>query len=87
MPTYDEITRTKAKAERADQSDDEDETNQAGPSHPWGVLDEDEFDQKAEEFETKYNFRYEEPCVLCHPLLHPLEFPLSTNRGLCLVAY
>jgi protein KRI1 len=33
------------------------------PTHPWGALDEDEFDEQAEEFETAYNFRFEEPCV------------------------
>lgn len=40
----------------------EEESQEAGPSHPWGALDdEDEFDEKAEEFETAYNFRFEEP--------------------------
>jgi protein KRI1 len=30
--------------------------------HPWGTLDEeDDFDDKAEEFENTYNFRFEEP--------------------------
>ena len=29
---------------------------------PWGTLDdEDDFDDKAEEFENTYNFRFEEP--------------------------
>lgn len=35
---------------------------EAGPSHPWGNIDEeDEFDNMAERFEAEYNFRYEEP--------------------------
>lgn len=42
-------------------TDVEPEESQAGPSHPWGVLDEDEFDDKADDFEAAYNFRFEEP--------------------------
>lgn len=31
-------------------------------SHPWGELEDDEaFEEIAEEFETAYNFRFEEP--------------------------
>ncbi|MGG6495165.1 UNVERIFIED_CONTAM: hypothetical protein NY603_19785, partial [Bacteroidetes bacterium 56_B9] len=73
VPTYDEITATKTKTRVKAESDDEDDENQAGPSHPWGVLEEDEFDEKAEEFETQYNFRYEEPYVpvLCTSLPLP----------------
>lgn len=48
-----------AKADEEEEGDEEE--SQAGPSHPWGLLDEDEFDDKADEFETGYNFRFEEP--------------------------
>ena len=47
--------------EDEDEGGDEAENAQAGPSQPWGVLDEDDFDERAEEFENAYNFRFEEP--------------------------
>lgn len=55
MPTYDDIVgRPGAKDEDGESEDDEE--------HPWGKIDEEEeFDEKAEEFETEYNFRFEEP--------------------------
>jgi len=34
---------------------------EAGPSRAWGMLEEDEFDDQAEEFEAQHNFRFEEP--------------------------
>lgn len=43
------------------EDDDDEVSNAAGPSHPWGQLEEDEFDDKADEFEAEYNFRFEEP--------------------------
>lgn len=38
------------------------DTAASSSKQPWGELeDEDEFDDRAEEFETTYNFRFEEP--------------------------
>lgn len=58
VPTYEEIVGRP----RGEVAVKEEESQEAGPSHPWGALeDEDDFDEKAEEFETAYNFRFEEP--------------------------
>lgn len=55
VPTYDDIVGRPGAKEEGDESDDDEE-------HPWGKIDEEEeFDEKAEEFETEYNFRFEEP--------------------------
>lgn len=54
VPTYTEVVGPEEEVEKPTQSE-------AGPSHPWGVLEEDDFDDKADDFEAAYNFRFEEP--------------------------
>ena len=58
VPTYDEVV---GKVKDEDEEVEEEASKAGESSHPWGVLEEDEFDEQAEEFETAYNFRYEEP--------------------------
>lgn len=59
---------------------DGEEENKAGPSHPWGTLEEDDFDDKADEFEAAYNFRFEEPYVLpSHHATHLTRCSNSTS--------
>ena len=59
MPTYDEVVANVK--EEADEEEDVETKPGQSSSHPWGMLEEDDFDEKAEEFENAYNFRYEEP--------------------------
>lgn len=52
LPTYNEVTG----------ADDDVEGEGGANEGVWGKLEEeDEFDEVAEEFETSYNFRFEEP--------------------------
>lgn len=48
VPTYNEVT-----------NGDTDEKD--GPEAENGLYNEDDFDELAEQFETSYNFRFEEP--------------------------
>lgn len=56
VPTYEDIVG------RDREESDSDSASEVGNEHPWGALDEeDDFDDRAEEFEQEYNFRFEEP--------------------------
>ncbi|OCH91086.1 Krr1-domain-containing protein [Obba rivulosa] len=69
LPTYKEITdsgggKGKAKsgdAARDSDSENDDENDSQGSSTEGGILDENEFDEVADRFESSYNFRFEEP--------------------------
>ena len=60
LPTYKEVTTSKGK-ERAHEDDSEAEAESAGNAS----LDEDDFDDVVDRFESSYNFRFEEPYA-CH---------------------
>ena len=66
LPTYKEITgKGKTRTESEDDASSSDSDGEQD-EHEDGVqssLDEDEFDEVAERFETSYNFRFEEPYV------------------------
>ncbi|KAI0764323.1 KRI1-like family C-terminal-domain-containing protein [Trametes elegans] len=67
LPTYKEITGSKSgkgKSEGGSDSDGEASGSDSDRAHNDGVnesIDEDEFDEVAERFESSYNFRFEEP--------------------------
>ncbi|GMK56597.1 hypothetical protein CspeluHIS016_0304370 [Cutaneotrichosporon spelunceum] len=71
VPTYDDIVGR----ERGEESEEDDEDT------PWGKIDEDEeFDEKADEFETEYNFRFEEPGAATI-VTHPRQIDSAVRRG------
>jgi protein KRI1 len=70
VPTYEDIV---GRERGEDESDDEDS--------PWGKIDEEEdFDDKADEFETEYNFRFEEPGAATI-VTHPRQIDSAVRRG------
>ena len=65
LPTYNEITFSgKGKERAADDSDANEEGNDGDGQDYAQTVDEDEFDDVVDNFESSYNFRFEEPYVL-----------------------
>ncbi len=78
LPTYKEITgKGKGKAgSDSDVDDSNDEADEKGEER--GFVDEDEFDDVADAFESSYNFRFEEAYVI----FCSLSSPQASHSGL-----
>ncbi|KAK8849750.1 hypothetical protein IAR55_005085 [Kwoniella newhampshirensis] len=78
VPTYDEVVGVDKEEEAEKEA--ESKFKASSSSHPWGLLEEeDEFDEKAEQFETEYNFRFEEPGASTIAA-HPRDIPSLVRR-------
>ena len=96
VPTYQEVTSSKSKGKQkaTDESpfggpglDSDDEATQTGLPTGDPDIDEDDFEEIVDRFESSYNFRFEEPLVdatvLISYLLTPyLVTPLSSRHTL-----
>ena len=71
LPTYKEITsgKGKGKARAGSDVDEDDSADDAEEQADGNDLDEDEFDDVVDRFESSYNFRFEEPYAHLHQYL------------------
>ncbi|EAL19062.1 hypothetical protein CNBH1640 [Cryptococcus deneoformans B-3501A] len=79
VPTYDEVVGPST--EVAEEAAAQTKSTKLKSSHPWGELDEEsDFEDRAEEFETEYNFRFEEPGSSTIAT-HPRDIPSLVRRA------
>ncbi|AAW45496.1 ribosome biogenesis-related protein, putative [Cryptococcus deneoformans JEC21] len=79
VPTYDEVVGPST--EVAEEAAAQTKSTKPKSSHPWGELDEEsDFEDRAEEFETEYNFRFEEPGSSTIAT-HPRDIPSLVRRA------
>ncbi|WVO18487.1 hypothetical protein L204_106204 [Cryptococcus depauperatus] len=79
VPTYDEIVGSTKLSKQPEESVTS--YAEATNSHPWGRLDElEDFEDRAEQFETEYNFRFEEPGAATITT-HPRDIPSLVRRS------
>ncbi|KIR53381.1 protein KRI1 [Cryptococcus gattii Ru294] len=79
VPTYDEVVGPSI--EDVEEVATRIKSTKPKSSHPWGELDEEsDFEDRAEEFETEYNFRFEEPGSSTIAA-HPREIPSLVRRA------
>ncbi|OWZ60901.1 hypothetical protein AYX15_06854, partial [Cryptococcus neoformans] len=79
VPTYDEVVGPST--EVAEEAAAQVKSTKPKSSHPWGELDEEsDFEDRAEEFETEYNFRFEEPGSSTIAT-HPRDIPSLVRRA------
>ncbi|KIR34208.1 protein KRI1 [Cryptococcus deuterogattii MMRL2647] len=79
VPTYDEVVGPST--EDVEEVATQIKSTKPKSSHPWGELDEEsDFEDRAEEFETEYNFRFEEPGSSTIAT-HPREIPSLVRRA------
>lgn len=74
------VPQRKRKSTKLPQGNEEENATASSSKHPWGELEaEDDFDDKAEEFETTYNFRFEEPGA-ANIVSHPRNLATTVRR-------
>lgn len=81
LPTYKEITGNE-KVKAGSESEDDESDDEAEGDGAEGLMDEDEFDDMADAFESSYNFRFEEPYVAFHFLISPQVSYSGSSTGM-----